>query len=149
MCIRDRATIEGCHHNTFMYRVKGTDGKFQDTNDSSVDVKIEQRSDFKGYPEAVSYTHLIYNDLISRGYSVDVGIVELTRIIEGLRRSSQYKIDFVVNVGNDKLYIPVSYTHLVAVENIARRHQSAFAINSTEQIQLTAVGNRTSLYSLV
>ena len=33
------------------YRVKGTDGKFQDTNDSSVDVKIEHRSDFKGYPE--------------------------------------------------------------------------------------------------
>ena len=46
-----QATIEGCHHNTFMYRVKGTDGKFQDTNDSSVDVKIEHRSDFKGYPE--------------------------------------------------------------------------------------------------
>ena len=46
-----QATIEGCHHNTFMYRVKGTDGKFQDTNDSNVDVKIEHRSDFKGYPE--------------------------------------------------------------------------------------------------
>ena len=46
-----QATIEGCHHNTFMYRVKSTDGKFQDTNDSSVDVKIEHRSDFKGYPE--------------------------------------------------------------------------------------------------
>ena len=42
--------------------------------------------------------NMIYNDLIRRGYSVDVGIVELTRIIEGRRRSSQYKIDFVVNV---------------------------------------------------
>ena len=49
--------------------------------------------------------NMIYNDLIRRGYSVDVGIVELTRVIDGKRKLSQYEIDFVVNVGNSKVYI--------------------------------------------
>ena len=43
--------------------------------------------------------------MIRRGYSVDVGIVELTRVIDGKRKLSQYEIDFVVNVGNNKVYI--------------------------------------------
>lgn len=44
-----QATIEGCHHNTFLYRL--TEGnKLKDTNDSSKDTKIEHRPDFKGYP---------------------------------------------------------------------------------------------------
>ena len=63
------------------------------------------RLNFRQQERSHLMENMIYNDLIRRGYSVDVGIVELTRIIEGRRRSSQYKIDFVVNVGNDKLYI--------------------------------------------
>ena len=59
------------------------------------------RLNFRQQERSHLMENMIYNDLIRRGYSVDVGIVELTRIIEGRRRSSQYKIDFVVNVGND------------------------------------------------
>lgn len=45
-----QATIEGCHHNTFMFRL--TEGnKLKDTNDSSKDMKIEHRPDFSGYPK--------------------------------------------------------------------------------------------------
>ena len=60
------------------------------------------RLNFRQQERSHLMENMIYNDLIRRGYSVDVGIVELTRIIEGRRRSSQYKIDFVVNVGNDR-----------------------------------------------
>ena len=59
------------------------------------------RLNFRQQERSHLMENMIYNDLIRRGYSVDMGIVELTRIIEGRRRSSQYKIDFVVNVGND------------------------------------------------
>lgn len=45
-----QATFEGCHHNTYMYRLtEGT--KLKDTNDSSKDIKIEHRSNFKGFPK--------------------------------------------------------------------------------------------------
>lgn len=39
-----------CHSSTFMYR-KVSGGTWQDTDDSSKDMTIETRSDFKGYPK--------------------------------------------------------------------------------------------------
>ena len=49
--------------------------------------------------------NLIFNELIHRGYSVDVGVVEVERMIDGKRQQVQYEIDFVVNTGKEKLYI--------------------------------------------
>ena len=49
--------------------------------------------------------NIIYNELIMRGFSVDVGIVELAITVNGKRRQSQYEIDFVVNQGDRKVYI--------------------------------------------
>ena len=49
--------------------------------------------------------NLIFLELLRRGYSVDVGVVELTRIKDGKKRQSQYEIDFVVNTGKEKIYI--------------------------------------------
>ena len=63
------------------------------------------RLNFRQQERSHLMENMIYNDLIRRGYSVDVGIVELTRVIDGKRKMSQYEIDFVVNVGNDKVYI--------------------------------------------
>ena len=36
---------------------------------------------------------MIYNKLIRRGYSVDVGVVEITRVIEGKHKHPQYEIE--------------------------------------------------------
>lgn len=40
---------------------------------------------------------------------MDVGIVELTHMIDGKRKLSQYGIDFVGNLGNGKVYNPASH----------------------------------------
>ncbi len=71
--------------------------------------------------------NLIYNDLIRRGYSVDVGIVESTRIIEGKRKQSQYEIDFVVNLGNDKMYIQVALN----IDTPEKKAQETFSLRNT------------------
>ena len=48
----------------------------------------------------------IYNELLRRGYNVDVGVVPIsTRDKNGRQSVRQHEIDFVVNRGNDKLYI--------------------------------------------
>ena len=48
----------------------------------------------------------IYNELLRRGYNVDVGVVPIsTRDKNGKQSVRQHEIDFVVNRGNDKLYI--------------------------------------------
>ena len=48
----------------------------------------------------------IYNELLRRGYNVDVGVVPISaRDKNGKQSVRQHEIDFVVNRGNDKLYI--------------------------------------------
>ena len=39
--------------------------------------------------------NMIYNKLISRGDSVDVGVVEITRVIEGKHKQPQYEIEVI------------------------------------------------------
>ncbi|MDE5742867.1 MAG: ATP-binding protein, partial [Bacteroidales bacterium] len=63
------------------------------------------RLNFRQQERSHLMENMIYNDLIRRGYAVDVGIVELNRTVDGKRKMSQYEIDFVVNVGNSKVYI--------------------------------------------
>ena len=54
-------------------------------------------------------THLmenaIYNELIYRGFSVDVGVVEINTIENGKKIRKQLEIDFVANLGNRRYYI--------------------------------------------
>lgn len=49
--IANAGSALSCHSSVFMYRTTGSDGKLQDTNDSSKDMKIEHRGNFKGYPK--------------------------------------------------------------------------------------------------
>jgi len=51
----------------------------------------------------------IYNELIARGASVDVGVIEQMTTREGKRERRQLEIDFVVNLGFEKLYIQSAY----------------------------------------
>ena len=47
----------------------------------------------------------IYNELIYRGFSVDVGVVEINTIENGKKIRKQLEIDFVANLGSRRYYI--------------------------------------------
>ena len=50
--------------------------------------------------------NILYNELISRGFSVDVGVVEYNHTnAEGKKLRSQLEVDFVVNKTNMRYYI--------------------------------------------
>lgn len=54
--------------------------------------------------------NIVYNELLIRGYNVDVGIVEIFgKDKEGKRIRKQLEVDFVVNQGNQRYYIQVVY----------------------------------------
>lgn len=54
--------------------------------------------------------NIVYNELLIRGYNVDVGIVELwDKNKEGKRIRKQSEVDFVVNQGSQRYYIQVAY----------------------------------------
>ena len=49
--------------------------------------------------------NVIYNELVARGYSVDVGMVEAVSVSGGKREKRQYEIDFVLNLPRGKVYL--------------------------------------------
>ncbi len=55
--------------------------------------------------------NILYNELVSRGYSVDVGIVEYNHTDgNGKKIRSQLEVDFVVNMANRRYYIQSALT---------------------------------------
>lgn len=53
--------------------------------------------------------NLIYNELLYRGYNVDVGIVEINEKVNGKYTQKQIEIDFVCNQGSKRYYIQSAY----------------------------------------
>lgn len=54
--------------------------------------------------------NLIYNELLYRGYNVDVGIVEINEKANGKYTQKQIEIDFVCNQGSKRYYIQSAYS---------------------------------------
>ena len=95
-------------------------------------------------------THLmenvIYNELVARGYNVDVGVVEVKVAVEnGKREVRQYEIDFVVNTGFEKLYIQSA----LELDDDAKRKQETFSLRKTRDAfrKLVVVGGDQPFYT--
>ena len=95
-------------------------------------------------------THLmenvIYNELVVRGYNVDVGVVEVKVTAEnGKRETRQYEIDFVVNTGFEKLYIQSA----LELDDEAKRKQETFSLRKTRDAfrKLVVVGGDQPFYT--
>lgn len=63
------------------------------------------RLNFRQQEETHIMENIIYNELLCREYSVDVGVVEIVETSVGKRSKKQCEIDFVVNKGSKKYYI--------------------------------------------
>ena len=53
--------------------------------------------------------NVIYNELRTRGYLVDVGVIESREKRDGKQVYIQYEVDFIANNGTDKYYIQSAY----------------------------------------
>lgn len=72
--------------------------------------------------------NMIYLELIRRGYSVDVGVVEVTRVNEeGKKQQSQHEIDFIVNTGKEKFYIQSALN----VDTEDKKKQETFSLKNS------------------
>ncbi len=63
--------------------------------------------------------NIIYNELSSRGYLVDVGMVASREMRNAKSQYIQYEVDFIATNGIDKYYIQSAY----AIENEEKRQQ--------------------------
>lgn len=78
------------------------------------------RLSFRQIEETHLMENVLYNDLIRRGFDVDVGVVELNVRDEfGKKCRKQLEVDFVVNRGADRTYIQSA----LSVEDPEKREQ--------------------------
>lgn len=68
------------------------------------------RLNFRQTEENHIMENIIYNELIVRGFDVDVGIVEYNHKKDGKSLKSWLEIDFIANNGNNKYYIQSALT---------------------------------------
>lgn len=95
----------------------------------SIDLGLRNaRLNFRQQERSHLMENMLYNEIVRRGYSVDVGVVEVEQMISGKRMQSQYEIDFVVNVGNEKVYIQSALN----VDTPEKKAQETFSLHNTE-----------------
>ena len=63
------------------------------------------RLNFRQQEETHLMENIIYNELLCRGYFVDVGVVDVSVVSDGKSSKIQTEIDFVVNCGSKRYYI--------------------------------------------
>ena len=68
------------------------------------------RLGFRQVEETHLMENVVYNELLSRGYAVDVGVVETRkRNLEGKQEKRKLEIDFVANMGSQRYYIQSAF----------------------------------------
>ena len=87
--------------------------------------------------------NVVYNELLMRGYNVDVGIVDVfAKNREGKRVHKQLEVDFVVNQGSQRYYIQVAYDmtteekqaqELNSLRNIPDSFKKIVIVNGTKK----------------
>ncbi|KFI97002.1 ATP-binding protein [Bifidobacterium stellenboschense] len=82
----------------------------------------------------VEQTHImeniVYNELRTRGYNVDVGVVEQRSRHDGEQYRKQLEVDFVANLGSQRYYIQSAY-QLPTEEKITQEKASLLGIDDS------------------
>ena len=87
------------------------------------------RINFRQNEPTHTMENIVYNELVIRGYSVDVGIVEVNyKDEEKKSRRKQYEIDFICSKGNSKYYIQSAY----ALEDQEKTNQETRGLNKID-----------------
>jgi hypothetical protein len=84
-----------------------------------VDIGLRNaRLNFRQLEDTHMMENIIFNELVNRGYNVDIGVVEVSEKNEnGNYVRKTLEIDFVANITNDKIYIQSAY-HLPNDEKV-------------------------------
>lgn len=76
----------------------------------SVDVGLRNaRLNYRQLEQTHLMESVIFNELLYRGYTVDVGVIETREMKDGKSEYRQYEIDFIAANGNEKYYIQSAY----------------------------------------
>ncbi len=83
--------------------------------------------------------NIVYNELRSRGYLVDVGTIEVRREENGKRLSVKLEVDFVANKGDRRYYIQSAY--MIPDEEKRKQETAVFSKIGDSFRKIVVVGN--------
>lgn len=88
------------------------------------------RLNFRQTEENHIMENIIYNELLFRGFDVDVGVVEFVKVENGKQKRQQLEVDFVANKGSNRYYIQSALSvadeekRLQEINSLNRIHES-------------------------
>lgn len=83
------------------------------------------RLNFRQQEETHIMENILYNELVARGFNIDVGVLEYNYTSEGRKVRSQLEVDFVVNRAEKRYYIQSALT----VADEEKRQQEVNSLN--------------------
>ena len=118
-------------HKANRYDVKGkkyisTPAKFYFTDMGLRNTRLN----FRQFEETHIMENIIYNELLIRGYNVDVGVVEYSYYEGKKRKQKQLEVDFVCNLGSKRIYIQSAFA-LPTAEKEEQEQQSLSKITDS------------------
>lgn len=72
--------------------------------------------------------NVVCNELVARGYVVNVGVIENRKMYESKRETARTKIDFVANLGSKRYYVQSAFF----LGNDAIRAQEVHSLNAID-----------------
>lgn len=89
--------------------------------------------------------NVICNELLIRGFAVDVGVYECRPTIDGKSEFRQYEVDFIATDGNEKFYIQSAY----AIPDAQKRDQELFSLRRIDDsfCKVVIVGDDIASYT--
>jgi len=107
-CLEDSFLVYGCTQ----YDVKGrkyigTSKKYYFSDMGLRNVRLN----FRQFEQTHIMENVIYNELLRRGYSVDVGMVEVqSKNAAGVSEHRKLEVDFVCNKGTERIYVQSAFS---------------------------------------
>ena len=99
------------------------------------------RLNFRQQEENHIMENILYNELMARGFNVDVGVVEYNHIADGKKVRTKLEVDFVVNLADKRYYIQSALT----VADEEKRQQEVNSLNRIDDSysKIVVVGDNT------
>ena len=108
---------------------KGKDYHRHQTLRKIIPIKLRNaKLNFRQEERSHLMENMLYNELLHKGCNVDVGVVEVDQMLDGKRKRCQYEIDFVVNIGSEKVYI----LSALNVNTPEKKKQETFSLHNTD-----------------
>lgn len=88
------------------------------------DVVERHNLNFRQIESSHLMENVVFNELMRRGYSVDVGMVTTNPVVSGARTQVTSEIDFVINKASERIYVQSAFS----IPDPGKREQETYSL---------------------